>query len=117
MISDQKQSRSFATLLINAGRYDYLAGISVLCAMKELTSRATTDKLCYLQKITSSETAEQLVRFLGLTIVNGLVRRALLRTSYLGLTFRKVSGAQYFEEIFIGLQSNKTRAELDSLTV
>ena len=41
MISDRKQSRSFVTLLVNAGRHDYLAGISVLC----FTSRATTDKL------------------------------------------------------------------------
>ena len=31
---------------------------------------------------------------LALTIVNGLVRRALLRTSCLGLTFRKESGAR-----------------------
>ena len=34
-----------------------------------------------------------------LTIVNGLVRRALLRTSCLGLIFREESGARYFEEI------------------
>ena len=41
------------------------------------------------------------VRDLGvmLTIVNGLVRRALLRTSCLGLIFREESGARYFEEI------------------
>ena len=35
----------------------------------------------------------------SLTIVNGLVRRALLRTSCLGLIFREESGARYFEEI------------------
>ena len=29
MISGRKQSRSFLTLQINAGRYDYLAGSSV----------------------------------------------------------------------------------------
>ena len=34
----------------------------------------------------------------SLTIVNGLVRRALLRASA-GLTFREESGARYFEEI------------------
>ena len=34
-----------------------------------------------------------------LTIVNGLVWCALLRTSCLGLTFREESGARYFEEI------------------
>ena len=32
----------------------------------------------------------------ALTIVNGLVRRALLRTSCIGLIFRKESGARYF---------------------
>ena len=36
MFSGRKQSRSFVTLQINAGRHDYLAGISVLCAMKEV---------------------------------------------------------------------------------
>ena len=34
-----------------------------------------------------------------LTIVNGLARRALLRTSCLGLIFREKSGARYYEEI------------------
>ena len=34
-----------------------------------------------------------------LTIVNGLVRRTLLRTSCLGQIFREESGARYFEEI------------------
>ena len=36
MISSRKQSCSFVTLQINAGRHDYLAGISVLHAMREL---------------------------------------------------------------------------------
>ena len=44
--------------------------------------------------------------FLKLTIVNGLVRRALLRTLYLGHFEKKVL-------VIIGLQPNKTRAELD----
>ena len=36
MISDRKQSRSFVTLQINAGRHDYLAESSVLRSIKKL---------------------------------------------------------------------------------
>ena len=54
MISGQKQSCSFVTLQINAGRHDYLAGINVLRAMNnERTLRRarqpTTDML-YIEK-------------------------------------------------------------------
>ena len=57
----------------------------------------------FLLKMLVSPTPSQEVRSsahrTGLTIVNGLARRALLRTYCLGLIFREESGARYFEVI------------------
>ena len=57
----------------------------------QLKSAETQENCIFIVKLLLGILREQN----RLTIVNGLVRRALLRTSCLGLTFREESGASY----------------------
>ena len=80
MISSRKQSRSFATLQINACRHDYLPGISVLMhAMKELN--VARDDIQAIGK------RSPLVTPLGGKVFWVRLRRSLATASEIGLLY------------------------------